>query len=191
MTAASLIPPKSLARDARRAHTRSLQQKGLVCVALNIQRRCFAVLFAKVFHHRASNRIPDLHNRLGVLRLRDPYKDYPGFVYAVMCPHVGPNGVVDYSCMEIKVGITNDSEHHMHNYKKCGDVFVKWIEQMVHLTLKAAGAHIHPYRCAGCGHRHQEFFFEVAAGRIEGVAQTIEEVMASVGQVGIRCGIIR
>ncbi|KAJ7917286.1 hypothetical protein B0H13DRAFT_1870466 [Mycena leptocephala] len=148
-----------------------------------------------LFYYRASNRIPDLHDRLGVLRLRNPYKDYPGFVYAVMRPHVGPNGVVDYTRMEIKVGITNDLERRMRDYKKCGDGFVwlfsyrsrsvKWIERMVHLTLKAAGAHVRPYRCAGCGHRHREFFFEVAAGGIEGVAQTIEQVMASVGQVGI------
>lgn len=108
--------------------------------------KCFAVLFAKVFYYRASNRIPDLHDRLGVLRLRNPYKDYPGFVYAVMRPHVGPNGVVDYTRMEIKVGITNDLERRMRDYKKCGDGFVwlfsyrsrsvKWIGKFVRATVR-------------------------------------------------------
>ncbi|KAJ7441857.1 hypothetical protein FB451DRAFT_1190800 [Mycena latifolia] len=58
-------------------------------------------------------------------------------------------------------------------------------ERLVHLTLKALGAHRTPRPCAGyfCNVRHWEFFPEGAAGGLEGIAAIIEAWLRRLGEI--------
>ncbi|KAJ7089599.1 hypothetical protein C8R44DRAFT_751342 [Mycena epipterygia] len=110
-----------------------------------------------------------------------------------------PKSTIDEE-MEVKVGHTRTLPHRRKQYKKCvhSTYCTIWsayyparlrmkAERLVHLALRAKGAHPILYACPGvkCRKRHREFYPLKAAGGWSAVEDEVVSALKATGQKGI------
>ncbi|KAJ7087570.1 hypothetical protein B0H15DRAFT_949945 [Mycena belliarum] len=114
--------------------------------------------------------------------------DGPGVLYYPVRVAPGYQAAV-----EIKAGHTKNFHRRQHQYKKCKKgqdlrfvaycetPYRMFAERLIHLRLRALGAHVDPYPCPGCGKEHREFF---SLGIIGGFPEFEAVVCWAVTQAG-------